>query len=38
MGFIVKTLDFGASIIFNFRAFPWSIARKLPIKIAYNTK
>lgn len=38
MGFIVKVLDFGATIIFNFRAFPWRIARKLPIKIGYNTK
>lgn len=38
MGFIVKALNFGASVIFNFRAFPWQIAKKLPVKIAYNTK
>ena len=38
MGLIVKVLNFAASIVFNFRAFPWEVAKKLPIKIAYNTK
>ena len=38
MSYIGKALDFCASVIFNFRAFPWRIARKLPVKIAYNTK
>lgn len=38
MKFFIKALNFISSVIFNFRVFPIGIAKKLPIKIAYNTK
>lgn len=38
MNFIKKVLNMMKSIIFNFRVFPIEVAKKLPIKIAYDTK
>lgn len=38
MAVLKKILNMIHSIIFNFRAFPIEVARKLPIKIAYDTK
>lgn len=38
MGFVKKVLDMIVSVIFNFRAFPVEIAKKLPVKISYDTK
>lgn len=38
MNYLNRVINMIYSIIFNFRAFPISIAKKIPIKIAYGTK